>query len=157
MPEMCTVACKIPNGIFLRVFEWEEVRVASLGGHITEKRSKQVGPKVEIHGPGVPFGEIPKYIITPSGFALTPNVPRDLWRRYKEQNFDSEAIKNGLLYAFPNNDMAADASKELKDVKSGLEPLDMSMATRGDGKIAADPRVPKRADGLSVIEPSDGK
>jgi hypothetical protein len=150
-----TVACKHPPGLTLRLFETREVTVPVLGGGLrTEKRADPIpGKVIEIYGPQKVFGEEPKCLVV-AGYALTPNVPIEDWKLWKEQNADSHLLKNKLLFAYESPERAQAAAKEHAKVKSGLEPLDMSMKTvrSADGSprmVASDDRVP-RAPGLSI-------
>ena len=139
-----TVACKYPPGLFLQLQEFEDVRVATMGGHMTERRSKRVGPVVQIYGPSAAErallnAKLPPCIVV-GGFALTPGVDEDFMRKWAEQNADSELLKNNLLLAYPepDGDRAADAARERAGLRSGIEALNVDMVPRGtriDGTI----------------------
>ena len=119
-----TVACKLPNGLLLRVFDWAEHDEPVMGGGFrTVKRASPIGEPVKIHGPATRFGEAPKTAIS-GGYALTPNVDADFFARWLEQNADHhDAVKNHLIFASDKRQVAHDEAREKKDILSGLEPL----------------------------------
>lgn len=151
-----TVACKVPNGILLRVFREEKSQEPVLGGGWREvKRSVPVGDPIHISGPAVPYGEAPKTKIE-HGFALTFGVPADVWKVWLEQNADSDMVRNGLIFAQAKDDGAVAKSKEMSGEKSGLEPLNPAMTTKNGQTVPVDPRYPKRANGnVSAIHTAD--
>lgn len=149
-----TIACKHPPGVILRLFKTRMQMVPVLGGGMREEAIAEViGDPIVIHGPQKPFGAEPKCIVV-AGYALTSNVPIETWQEWKKQNADSDLLKNKLLFAYETPERATAAAKEHAKVRSGLEPLDMSMkSVKGpDGSprlVASDDRVP-RAPGLSI-------
>lgn len=150
-----TIACKMPRGLILRLFKTKMVPVPVLGGGMREEpRAEPIpGKEVHVHGPARPFGADPVCTVV-AGYALTTGVDIDFWKEWKEQNHDSDLLKNKIVFAYPTPESAGAAAKEHAKVKSGLEPLDMSMKTitGPDGNtrtIARDERVP-RSPGLSI-------
>eukprot|EP01037_Dinobryon_pediforme_P023421 gene23421-24867_t len=126
-----TVACKIPNGLQLRVFKTEDVEEAVLGGGTrTVKRATQVGDIVKIHGPASPFGVAPKAPIA-GGYALTHNVPAEFFAEWMKQNADSDLVRNGLIFASAKPDTTTGWAKERESVRSGLEPIDPTKLPKG--------------------------
>ena len=134
-----TVACKIPNGLILRVFKMVERPESGPLHSRTVKVAEQVGDQITIHGPAFPFGVNPSYMII-GGYALTPNVPREFFETWREQNMDSTFIKNNLVFGFESHDSAVGQAKEYEKQKSGMEPVDPSNlppAFRGINKFNA--------------------
>lgn len=153
--EFVTVACKIPNGLILRLFKMEDAQEPMFGGGFRKvKRAAQVGQTVTINGPALPKGA--RAIFAPGGYALTPNVPKDFFEQWLKQNHDHEAVVRKLIFAqVAHDDVAAEAEEHSK-VKSGLEPLDPTMTVKNDGRrVPNDPRWPKTSHGEAAIEQGD--
>jgi len=118
------VACKLPHGLILRVFEMVEFDEPVLGGGFRRSKISQERPeRFTINGFSHPQNRAPSHAIV-EGFALTPGVPKELWDRWLSQNQRSDMVKNGLIFAQPKTEMAEAASVERKKIKSGLERLD---------------------------------
>ncbi|WP_199085954.1 hypothetical protein [Bosea sp. ASV33] len=139
--EAVTVACKIPNGLHLRVFKMADTAEPVMGGgQRTVKRAQQDGETIFVRGPAVPFGQA--LINGVAGYALTSGVPAEFWAAWKEQNKDHDAVKNGLIFGSPKTDEVHGVAKECESVRSGLEPL----------MPKDDPRAPRKQPHLSGIE-----
>lgn len=138
-----TVACKLPNGLVLQIYEYIEEYQNSPTGPIKVKLAKKVGAPVKLNGCALPFAVIPAYPV-PSGYALT-EVPVEFWEKWSEQNKDADCIKNRVVFAHERREAATDRAKEQHEeivvpgkfnpqtgandgrvvgVKSGLEPID---------------------------------
>jgi hypothetical protein len=138
-----TMACKHPSGLLLRVFEQDSFDVPVLGGGMRkETRGVAVGEPVRVHGPAVPYGQAPKYIIA-GGYALTPNVPADFARKWMEQNKDNPIVKNQVVFIMDKQEDARAKAKEQVAVKSGLEPLEPGTVRKNGRDEPRDPRWPK--------------
>lgn len=130
-----TVACKLPSGLELRLFNMEDVAEPVFGGgtkQVKQARLKQGSPIIRIFGNSVPFGQAPRCQIV-GGFALTPNVDAAFMKEWLTKNKDLDAVKNGLVYAYASAASAVDVARERKELRSGFEPLVPD----------TDPRVPK--------------
>lgn len=135
-----TVACKIPNGLRLRVFKETKVQEPVMGGGTKEvPRFDQDGPEVVVRGPAVPFGQTLQFAA--SGYALT-TVDAEFWAKWREQNKDHDAVKNGLIFASAKSDEVRGIAREREGTRSGLEPLQQR----------DDPRTPRKNAHLSGIE-----
>jgi hypothetical protein len=144
--ETVTVACKIPNGLILRVFRMiENMEPVLGGGHRAAKVAEQIGAPVAIHGSRVAVGEVPKCKIV-AGYALTPGVSKEFFELWLEQNADSELVSNNLVFAHESLDSAEDEARDYAKQRSGLEPLAMK------GNRLDDPRIPK---GRVAIQTAD--
>jgi hypothetical protein len=105
-----TVACKIPNGLVLNA-NGQTVTIA--------------GPIRAVPGtPAKPY---------PGGYELTPGVDADLWTAWSREHSDSDALKNGLIFAEPNVGTAAAKAKRLARTRSGFMPS-ASASTIGNFK-----------------------
>ena len=140
----CVIASKHPPGIFMRVFKREEFDTPVLGGGTRrESRGVTVGDTIKINGPAVPYGKAPPFVIA-GGYALTPNVPLDFATSWMEQNKDSALVKNNLLFIHEKQEFAEKRAREQKDLKSGLEPLDVGTIFKNGVPAPKDPRWPAR-------------
>lgn len=148
--ETVTVACKLPSGLLLRVFDFEEIMEPVLGGGTrTSKRAVLRGEPIRINGNAVPFGEIPdgedwtiakkKGDLFTNGYGITRGVPKDFWELWLRQNAESPMVKNNLVFAVSSVERARDQAKDQSSsVWSGFEPL-----IPNEGKTV-DRRAPKR-------------
>lgn len=141
--ETVTVACNLPNGLILRVFDMVNVRRARPGGGFDEEpEARLAGEPFTLHGNRTSFGEEPKCKVV-CGYALTRGVPKDLWDRWLEQNEDSDLVRNNLIHAHESMDEAADASEELDGTKSGLQPLNPGDDSRMPRRVTTADEQPK--------------
>lgn len=119
-----TVACKIPNGLALRIMEAYVDNELVMGGGTREvTKHREVGDPVRIKGNSAPNGTM---IVTHGGYALTTGISADFWELWFEQNKDSALVKNNLIYALPREDSAASKGREMEEVTSGQERIDPS-------------------------------
>jgi len=124
MPGVVTVACKMPGGVILRLFDMVDHDVPVLGGGVkTSKIAQMKGEKVKIGGYAAPIGKVPNFI-TAGGFALTPNVDADFFNEWLKQNADSNLVKNKLIFAHEKSEVVERRAREMKDERSGFEALD---------------------------------
>lgn len=125
-----TVACKMPNGLRLRLFEMEEVPEPMFGGGVRmTKRARQIeGADIVLNGAAVNLeevgkGNLPSFVIA-GGYALTPGVPRDQWEAWLEQNKHSALVRNNIVFCYKSEEGARKQALEQAEVRSGLEPID---------------------------------
>lgn len=133
-----TVACKIPSGLVLQLCEEQDRSEAVMGGGVKNfKQFFKVGEKVTLNGFSVPRGpDFDADNVQPvaGGFGLTYGVNAEFFRKWMEQNKDSDMVRNKLIFAHEKPEYVRDKAKERQaDVLSGLEPL----------KQAGDPRAPR--------------
>ncbi len=118
-----TVICKIPQGILLQLHDLREVNEVSMGGTRTVKQFFPVGEPFKINGPAQEQNKGPRCRVA-SGFALTEDVPSDLWELWMEQTGKYHpAVINGLLQGFSNTGKSLGAAKEFRKERTGLERL----------------------------------
>ncbi len=134
--ECVTVACKLPSGLLLQVFEMEEFDEPTPGGSRRTKRARLMDEH-RIRGtahrqekaPGAPiFG----------GYALTPGVPKALWDRWISDNRDAPMVKNHLIFAHSSKNGIRDEAKDHKSVRSGLERINPKKLP---GKLTMDDQI----------------
>jgi hypothetical protein len=137
-----TVACKLPNGVWLQLHEMVEHTEPSPNGPRQVKMARKVGKPVLIKGyKGFAFDHIePRNTTIIGGFALTKGVPRDFFEKWCEQNQDSFLLKNQLMFAHVEKASVDDFAKGNESVKNGFEPIDPDnpntrMGSKKDGHI----------------------
>jgi hypothetical protein len=124
MPGTVSVACKLPNGIFIHADILEDFDEPVMGGgYRTTKRAVKKGEPILIYGNVAPHGEVPKAPIV-AGYAVTHNVDADVWFAWLKSNEHSPIVKNKVIFAYEKPDMLNGAAKEHQAVKSGLERID---------------------------------
>lgn len=150
------VACKLPHGLILRNFRMVDSNENVAGNTVRSvKVADQVGEAVVIKGVAVEFGREKALV---GGYALTHNVDKTFFDQWMIANKDHAAVKNGLIFAAATRDAVEGKAKEQEKLRSGLEPMDMSLVKRGERMVAADPRMPRTNNpNLSGIEKSDEK
>ena len=124
-----TVACKLPNGLRLTVFEERTERFpAPAGNSYTETICRpMVGVEpVIIHGTRANANSMdaPKASMV-GGYALTPGVSKAYWDIWLEQNQTTEIVTNRIVFAFEKAETTRGVAKDNREVLSGLEPLNM--------------------------------
>ena len=134
-----TVACKLPHGLTLRIFDMEEYDEPLMGavGRRTTKLAKELQQRYVLNGFSHPQIRAPKHQIV-EGFALTHRIPLDFWERWLSQNKDSMLVKNGLIFAHEKAADAEDEATEKKTVRSNLERLDPDNLPKGIQRSTGD-------------------
>jgi len=118
-----TVACKMPNGMILRIFEAvNDTELVMGGGSRKVVRHVPVGKPVLVHGSAHKKGDTPDYRIV-AGYALTEGVPADFWETWLAQNVQAEYVTSHVIFAYEKADDVVAASKDHESVVSGLHPL----------------------------------
>lgn len=128
-----TVACKVPNGIVLRLHRLVDVIEATPDGGRKVKMAQQYGNEYTVHGPARPFGQAPRTTVV-GGYALTKGVPADFWNEWLRQNAHSDLVRNNQIHAYHTLDAVKGEAQEKAKVRSGMEPIVPDK----------DPRIPKR-------------
>ena len=96
-----TVACMIPNGLILEVGSRSVIVEGS-------RNSPLLG-----------------------GCGFTENVDKDFFEAWLSAHKELTFVKQGLIFAHDKTASAKDEAKDMKDEKSGLEPLDPSNKPKG--------------------------
>lgn len=126
-----TVACKVPNGLILRLGKMDETSVPVLGGGMrTEKVWRYTGQKIDIKGPkrAVENGD-PESPIA-DGYALTFGVPADQMAKWMEDNADSDVVRNKLIVVHEKRAELKAMTHESRDTRTGLEPMSQTRDRR---------------------------
>ena len=133
-----SVACKLPHGLQLRVFDMITTSEPVMGGGMRDvKTARQVGEPVIIKGNAHPQNEAPRAEIS-SGYAITHGVDKDFWDLWVAQNASHEAVRNGLIFAHEKPDAINRMSAEKAKIKSGLEPISPDSDMRVPRQVKTD-------------------
>lgn len=121
------VGCKMPNGLILQNFAFEEVREAVPQGFRDVPMARRLPEAYRLNGVSLTHeqrmtGDVGYAIV--SGAAITPGVPREFWERWLEANKASELVKNHIVFAHREEASVRRMAKEYAAQKTGLEPLD---------------------------------
>ena len=118
------VACKLPAGLMIRGYAKSQEREAVMGGGTRDfEVFRWTGEEAQIFGTATPFGMAPKCLIV-GGYALTPNISKDLFDSWMAANKDGELVKKNLIFAFERAESTQAAAKEYTATLSGFEPID---------------------------------
>jgi hypothetical protein len=140
-----TVACNLPHGLRLRVFNMAKSRELVMGGGSRDVRiAEPVGEPILIHGIATEVGKLPRAPIV-MGYALTHGVDKETWDAWLADNKTSAMVRNRCVFAYERTADAEDAAKELKGQLSGLQPF----------AIDGDPRAPRPRGELSSVTQDD--
>lgn len=164
-----TVACNIPMGMILQIYNIEtQETILPNGRAITENNATLNLDHGQwyVHGP-VNFNalaasgrdvnadfRIIKGDVPDGGYALTPGIPRDFWEKWEKDNERSPLITGKHIFAASSETRAVGMSREYREFKSGLQGLNQSGDYRvPNGKLIrkfdrndnATPNVPEEA------------
>jgi hypothetical protein len=156
-----TVCCKVPTGLQLQLQRKVKRLVPKgLGGvndYVETEVYEKYGDVYHVFGPSVPaMGGVPDGYTMPhkidSGYAFTRGVvPVEFWEQWVEQNKLADYVTNHMIFAEREDASAKADAREHEDLKSGLEPLDRQMDSKGR---MMDRRIPKPLNGsLARITP----
>lgn len=139
-----TVACKYPGGLILRRHVMRPKTELVMGGGTREvQEAIATGEQYVVNGPSREPGKMPfersqsgvavkgTQVDVTSGFALTHNVPKDLWESWLEANKDSAIVRNGLIFAHAQASSVKAQGRDHEKQRSGLEPIDPNRPGRG--------------------------
>lgn len=126
-PKTVTVACKFPTGVVLQLCRKHTYLEESQSGTRERTRWDKVGPTVTVRGPATPAGPAPRGFPAPpeiaGGYALTPNVDADFFAEWMKQNEQNPLVLNKMIFAHASHGHAIGEARDLKDSRSGFEPL----------------------------------
>jgi len=124
-----TVACNLPNGLILELFEMrEEWEGAPNGGRMVPRsRPKEGAGRFVLKGNAINIEAVLKGqadLSTVNGYALTTGVPKEFWEEWLSQNADQPYVKNHCVFAYGTSEAGTrDKAKEMKGQLSGFEPI----------------------------------
>jgi hypothetical protein len=119
-----TVACKLPHGLQLRVFDkMPQLMPVPGGGH---REIQSMAPREEVYvvnGNAFEQDKAPHCQIE-HGFALTRGIPKDHWDLWLKQNEKAPYVVNKMIFAYENEQKITGSAKEHEGVQTGLERID---------------------------------
>jgi hypothetical protein len=135
-----TVACNLPNGFILQLYDVEEVEAVLPNGRVIKENQCTLRPDLgrhALHGPvnrsalaatGREDRLPDDYRLIPgdapdTGYALTFGVPRDFWERWLKDNERSPIVLGRHVFAAASTGRAVSEAKELREFKSGFQGL----------------------------------
>jgi hypothetical protein len=122
----CVVACKLPNGIEITLYDMVDGYEPSPSGPrpIKVARVRKGMKPIILNGYEHKQNKAPKNQIQ-EGFGLTFNVPKAEFEEWVKVNAESDFIVNGLIFAQDGRRANIDAQvQEHRAVKSGFERID---------------------------------
>lgn len=125
------VACKMPNGLVLRLFRMIPHSEPVMGGGTREVMvAEQFGESVTVKGNAFHTGVPPPMAIV-GGYALTPGVDEEFFTQWIEQNKSLDLVKNNLIFAYSKTADTEARAREHKTQRSGLEPVNPNKLPKG--------------------------
>jgi len=119
-----SVACKLPHGLVLRVFNMVERDEPVMGGGFRKARmAEERAERFVVHGFSHAQNAAPHCTIV-AGYAITSGIPEEHWDLWLSQNKNSDMVRNGLIFAQNSTASITDNAKDGHKIKSGLERLD---------------------------------
>jgi hypothetical protein len=158
--DVVTVACKLGNGLILRTFREERKTVPVIGGGTRDVREFiPTGQMFTINGNAAPYAKPlldaeGNAIMVEQSFALTPNIPKDFWELWLEQNKDAPYVKHGLIFASTKPIELRAMAKANAYNKHGLEPIDVH-PNSGDPRMGPNKRQRHKAGTISEMATAD--
>lgn len=126
-----TVACKMPHGFWLKVYDMVDSGENTPQGYKQVKVAKERGEPIKINGwwSEHQAQQARRRTKTPpiameGAYALTHNVPADVWEKWLEDNKDSDMVRNKLVFASTSMDTVNGMMDDHDATRSGLEPVD---------------------------------
>ena len=154
-----TVACGLPNGVLLQIYDIEEAESVLPNGRTIKENIATLNlgaGQYMLHGQKIDTaalaaGQLPDYRVIKgsapdTGYALTPGIPCAFWEQWLHQNKGSPLVKNRIVFAAGTDASAADEARDYKDLRSGFQGLNP----------AGDYRVPSGR-GVRKYSPSDNR
>lgn len=136
-----TVACKLPHGIKIRDHEESTTFENVMGGGTRKiKVFRPIGPVIRIKGPQVPK-EFIRLVEVVGGYAITDGIDAEVFARWMRWNAEMPAVENLLIFGGEKRDEVLGLARERAGLRSGLEPLDVSMKSENGRMVYKDERV----------------
>lgn len=147
-----TVACKLGIAtIDIQLCKMEEKFQQNMQGGRMVTEASRIGPVVRLRGTSYPRGTPPAGFPAPpeivDGAALNHGIDKDFWDEWVKQNHLNPYVMNRMIFAHESRDHVVGLARELKDQKSGLDPLDPK---------SKDPRLP-RSTREEISDPETGQ
>jgi hypothetical protein len=136
-----TVACKLPHGVVIRDFVKTVAHENVMGGGSRKiDVFRPVGKRIRIKGPQVPTPFL-RLVEVVGGYAITDGIDAEVFSRWMNWNRDSQAVQSELIFGFEDRDKVIGMARERAAVKSGVEPLDVTMIHQNGRMVFKDERI----------------
>jgi hypothetical protein len=136
-----TVACKLPHGVVIRDFQEGVMHENVMGGGTRKvKVFRAVGQRIRIKGPQVPTPFL-RLVEVVGGYAITDGVDANVFARWMSWNKENPAVVGHLIFGSEDRDSVVGMAKEMAKIKSGLEPLDVTMIQKEGRWVYQDERI----------------
>lgn len=136
-----TVACKLPHGVVIRDFTKTVQHENVMGGGSRRiDVYRPVGKRIRIKGPQVPTPFL-RLVEIAGGYAITDGVDAEIFQRWMNWNKDSQAVVGELIFGYEDRDRVIGMARERANVKSGVEPLDVTMIHQNGRMVFKDERI----------------
>ena len=148
-----SIGCKIAVAwIDLEINEERTLMEDTRTGPREVKVFAHTGDVVRIRGTAYPRGTPPEGFMRPpmmiNGYAVTPNVSKEWWEKWKAQRARDPMVINNMIVAFDTADAAKGVTKDYVGELSGLEPVNP----------ISDARMPKPTiKGVEVLTTEEGR
>jgi hypothetical protein len=167
--ESVTVACNLPNGIILQLYDVELTETVLPNGRVIKENqcTLRTDQQWALRGPvnrsalaATNRDDVlpDDYVLVRSdapdaGYALTFGVPKDFWEEWLRINQNNPLVKNGHVFAAKSESDAKAMAKEHREFTSGFQGLNQS----GDYRVPNGKAIRKfdRADARTTAEVSD--
>lgn len=135
MPGTCTIACKLPHGLYMQLFVTEDASEPVMGGGSRAiKVSRPAGERVRLNGWARDrMKESETQIV--GGYALTHNIDADFAEKWFSDNASLDIVKNKIVFMQPKHTFAESQAREQLAIKSGFEPIDPANLPREFKKV----------------------
>ena len=136
-----TVACNLPNGLILQIYDIEVVETVLPNGRVIKEHQSTLNfehGQWAVHGPvnfnslaatgrevNIDFRVI-KGDLPDTGYALTPGIPRDFWEKWLKDNERNPLVIGRHIFSADSESRAVGQAKEYREFKSGLQGLNQS-------------------------------
>ena len=123
--ETVTVACKLPNGLRLRLFQAREVDYPMMGGGFKRvKEHHPTGEEIVINGNSYPQDQAPRVPINDFGYALTRNVSKKFMDEWMKQNEKNEMVLKKIIIVHSQPASIEAETRENEKRVTGFERID---------------------------------
>lgn len=144
MGNKITVACKLPRGLWLRVYGFVETQESVMGGGTRlAKKAVQKGDRIHINGYLKPNAKV-QQPSQEASYAVTQGVDEDFMKLWESQREEGDPLVKDKIIIWAHPDKIEGLIRENSKRRSGFEALDpekLPSVAKGvssfDGKKAA--------------------
>lgn len=134
MAGTCTIACKLPNGLWADLIDMDDAHATEVGRAGEVMKIRPVLGRVFFRGSAAQrrveraaddgrISDAEPVSSVSSGFGLTHGVDLDFARAWFEQNKLYPPVAKGLIFMSLKGDSARDQARDQAEIKNGFEPI----------------------------------